>query len=140
VLPVAYVERDLVTENMSTRAVAPPITQREVREEWNAMMERVREVARVYEYSTEVDMHRPGYLILDATRSDIDQVESILFWNLLFIPRSRVDDGKTIEISGDWLKSWRRYTPWSVVAEDKPRYISEKRPEVRVYRYGLGEG
>ena len=115
----------------------PSLPSKVVQAEWEAMLTRLKEVARVVDHSHSVDALQHGYIILDPIGTDVDKAEEIILCNLLFSPRSRIEDDRTIEISGSWLWQWRRYTPWSLAEEPKPRWTPKARPDVRMYMYRL---
>lgn len=101
------------------------------------MLARVKEVAHVIEHAEHVDALTTAHIIIDPVGSDVAKAEEIIFWNLLFRPIGRVDDGRTVEITGEWLWAWRRYATWSLVDDHMPRWFLEKRPELRMYKYQL---
>ena len=105
--------------------------------EWEAMLARLKEVAHVLDYAAQVDAKQTGYIILDPIGTDLEKAEEIILSNLLFEPRSRIEDGDTIEIAGDWLWSWRRYTPWTLVDQPVPSWAVRARPDVRMLNYQL---
>ena len=105
--------------------------------EWEAMLARLKEVAHVLDYAAHVDAKQTGYIILDPIGTDLEKAEEIILSNLLFEPRSRIEDGDTIEIAGDWLWSWRRYTPWTLVDQPVPSWAVRARPDVRMLNYQL---
>jgi hypothetical protein len=135
---VRYIVRNQLTEKMASSSQVN-VPRQVVQAEWEAMMERVKEVAHVLEHSTEVDPQVAGYIILDATRGDVPKAEEVIFWNLLFRPSSRVDDGRTVEISGEWLWSWRRYGAYELLDDQRTRWFKENRPELKMFRYQLQE-
>lgn len=124
-----------------TRKMAAPVPtslpHSTVQAEWNAMMDRLKEVARVRDHSHGVDALEHGFITLARIGSDLAKAEEIVLCNLLFNPRSRIEDEETVEIVGDWLWNWRRYTPWTCTEQLAPRWTAKARPNVRMYQYQL---
>ena len=50
---------------------------------------------------------------------------------------ARVENGRTIEITGQWLRSWRRYTTWRSSPVRLPAWFTANEPHVREFRYAL---
>lgn len=103
------------------------------------MIARLKEVAHVIEHAERVDGLGTAHIIIDPVGSDMAKVEEIIFWNLLFRPIGRVEDGRTVEISGQWLWNWRRYAAWHLEDDELPVWFKDKRPELRMYKYRMAE-
>jgi hypothetical protein len=116
---------------------APVLPRKAVQDEWDAMMRRIHEVATVLEASTQVDALNYACIIFDPVGSDLAMVEEILLSNLLFHPRTRTEDGRTVEFVGAWLWSWRRYAAWTTEETRMNKWIADKYPGMRVYAYKL---
>jgi hypothetical protein len=126
-------------KNTRTISEAPSLTHSVVQAEWTAMMERLKEVATVLEHSELADGVSTGYIILPAF-TDMYVVERILFCNLLFEPRTRIENGSTIEIHGNWRFTWRRYAEWSMrPAPFRRMYLEEESLQVFAYQYDVVE-
>lgn len=115
------------------------LTLKTVQAEWDAMIARVKEVAHVIEHAQHVHALTTAHIIIDPVGSDVAKAEDIIFWNLLFRPIGRVDDGRTVEISGEWLWSWRRYATWQLMDDELPGWFKDKRPELRMFKYRMAE-
>jgi hypothetical protein len=132
-----YITGRRSTEIMATNFEKAPIPRNVVQKEWEAMMARLKEVATVLEHTTQVDSIMDGYVILDPVGTDLPKAEEILFSNLLFQPHARVENGRTIEITGQWLRAWRRYTSWRTANVRLPAWFTANEPHVREFRYAL---
>ena len=115
----------------------PSLSFHTVQAEWNAMMDRLKEVARVRDHSHTVTAIENGSITLIRKGSDVEKAEEIIFCNLLFNPRSRIEDEETVEIVGEWLWQWRRYSPWNCAEQAAPGWAMKVRPNVRVSQYRL---
>ena len=84
-----------------------------VQREWDLTLRRIGEVCEVNDLTTQVSERQYAHLLIRKTDDlDIEQVENILFENLLFSPWARVEHTGSFILSGAWLWKWRRKTPW----------------------------
>ena len=84
-----------------------------VQREWDQTLTRIRELCEVQDSTTRVSERQYAHLLINKTEGlDIEQVEAILFENLLFSPWARVEHARSYILSGEWLWKWRRKAPW----------------------------
>ncbi len=84
-----------------------------VQREWDQTLKRISELCEVQDGTTQVSERQYAHLLINKTEGlDIEQVEAILFENLLFSPWARVEHARSFILSGEWLWKWRRKAAW----------------------------
>ncbi len=91
----------------------PFATQAVVQGEWDQTLRRLRAHCNTIEGSEQVHPHRVARLVLRLKEgSTIEEVERILFENLLFAPWNRTAHTHEWYFGGEWLWRWRKAVPW----------------------------
>ncbi len=112
-----------------------------VQAEWDQTLRRLRAVATVLSATERVQPHHYASVsIAHAEGLNVEEVERIVFDNLLLAPLSRtVHDGR-LHLGGEWLWCWRKAVPWRA---EKVGMLSRLVPDAPraqwTYRYNLLE-
>ncbi len=110
-----------------------------VQAEWANTLDRVLHLCPVLRAAEVVRPDKFAYITVDHIHSDrVEDIERILFQNLLLRPLQRIEDRGTIEFQADWLWNWRQSVPFTCEPSSSVNRLFPDAPERSfVYRYNV---